>query len=89
MGMQVMGFPNLLLRARDVDDRGETVVEIIRYLCCGGQPMDVGHVLADDQGRPRFQVMAKTEDEFDLQSPVHNPFGVLKIVSAESIAKDN
>jgi hypothetical protein len=89
MGMQVLGFPNLLMRARDVDDRAETVIEIIRYLCCGGKPMDVGHVLADDQGRPRFQVIAKTEDDFDSQSPMHNSFGLLKIVSAESIAKDN
>jgi hypothetical protein len=89
MGMQVMGFPNLLLRACDVDDRADTVIDIICYLCCGGKPMDVGHVLADDQGRPRFQVIAKTEDDFDTESPMHNAFGVLKIVSAESIAKEN
>ena len=89
MGMQVLGFPNLLMRACDIDDRAETVIEIIRYLCCGGKPMDVGHVLADDQGRPRFQVIAKTEDDFETESPMHNAFGLLKIVSAESIAKDN
>jgi len=89
MGMQVMGFPNLLMRSRDFDDRGETVIEIIRYICSGGRPIDVGHVLADDEGRPRFQVVAKTDDEFDAQSPMHNPFGVLKIVSAESLAEEN
>lgn len=89
MGMQVLGFPNLLMRACDVDDRAETVIEIIRYLCCGGKPMDVGHVLADDQGRPRFQVIAKTKDDFESESPMHNALGVLKIVSAESIAKEN
>jgi hypothetical protein len=89
MGMQVMGFPNLLMRSRDIDDRAETVVEIIRYVCGGGRPIGVGHVLADDQGRPRFQVVAKTDDEFAAQSPMHNPFGQLKIVSAKSIAEDN
>jgi hypothetical protein len=89
MGMQVMGFPNLLMRSREVDDRGDTLVEIIRYICSGGRPIDVGHVLADDQGRPRFQVVAKTDDEFEAQSPIHNPFGILKIVSAKSIAEDN
>ena len=89
MGMQVMGFPNLLMRSRDIDDRGETVIEIIRYICGGGRPIGVGHVLADDQGRPRFQVVAKTDDEFEAQSPMHNPFGVLKIVSAKDIAEEN
>jgi hypothetical protein len=89
MGMQVMGFPNLLLHSPDIDDPAETVVEIIRYVCGGGRPIAVGHVLADDQGRPRFQVVAKTDDEFEPQSPMHNPFGVLKIVSAKSIAQDN
>jgi hypothetical protein len=89
MGMQVMGFPDFLMRARDIDDRAEMVVEMIRYVCCGGQPIDVGHVLADDQTRPRFQVVAKTTDEFEPESPMHNPFGVLKIESAERIAQDN
>jgi hypothetical protein len=89
MGMQVMGFPNILMRSRDIDDRAETVVEIIRYVCGVGRPIGVGHVLADDQGRPRFQVVAKTDDEFAAQSPMHNPFGQLKIVSAKSIAEDN
>ncbi|HXY35955.1 MAG TPA: hypothetical protein VEI07_17095 [Planctomycetaceae bacterium] len=89
MGMQVMGFPNLLLRSRDVDDRAETVIEIIRYICGGGRSIEVGHLLADDQGRPRFQVVAKTEDDFGSQSPLHNPCGLLKIVSAQSIAEGN
>jgi hypothetical protein len=89
MGMQVLGFPNLLMRARDVDPRGETVIELIRYICSSGRPVGVGHILADDQGHPRFQVLAKIEDEFEADSPMHNPFGVLKIESAQSIAEDN
>jgi hypothetical protein len=89
MGMQVMGFPNLRMRSREIDEQAETVVEIVRYICCGGRPIGVGHVLADDQGRPRFQVVAKTDDEFEAQSPMHNPFGVLKIVGAKSLAEDN
>ncbi len=89
MGMQVMGFPNILMRSRDVDERGETVIEIIRYICGGGRPIGVGHVLADDKGHPRFQVLAKMDDEFGAQSALHNPFGTLKIVGAKSIAEDN
>jgi hypothetical protein len=89
MGMQVMGFPNILMRSSDVDERGETVIEIIRYICGGGRPIGVGHILADDQGQPRFQVLAKLDDEFEAESAMHNPFGVLKIVSAKSIAEEN
>jgi hypothetical protein len=88
MGMHVMGFPDLLMRAADVDEQGETVVEIIRYLCGGGRPIGVGHLLADEHG-PRFQVVAITHDDLDPQSPMHNPFGRLKIVSAKDIAEAN
>lgn len=89
MGMQVLGFPNLLMRSRDVDDRAETVIEIIRYVCGGERPIGVGDILADDQGQPRFRVIAKKDDGFEAQSPMHNPFGILKIVSSKSVAEDN
>ena len=89
MGMQVLGFPNLLMRSRDVDDRAETVIEIIRYVCGGDRPIAVGDILADDQGQPRFRVIAKKDDGFEAQSPMHNPFGILKIVSSKSVAEDN
>jgi hypothetical protein len=88
MGMQVMGFPDLLMRRSDLDEQGETIIEIIRYVCGGEKPIAVGHVLADEQG-PRFQVVATTSDEFDAQSPMHNPFGRLRIVSLKDIAEGN
>ncbi len=88
MGMQVMGFPDLLMRSSDVDERGETIVEIIRYICGGDQPIDVGHLLADELG-PRFQVVTKERDEFEVGSSMHNPFGRLKIASVKDIAEGN
>jgi hypothetical protein len=86
--MRALGFPDIVMRSRDTDERGETVVEIIRYVCGGGRPIGVGDLLADEQG-PRFQVVAKTDDDFDVQSPMHNPFGRLKIVSSKSVAEGN
>lgn len=88
MGMQVMGFPDLLMRSSDVDPQGETIVEIIRYVCGGDRPIDVGHLLADELG-PRFQVVAKVWDEFETGSSMHNPYGRLKIASAKDIAEGN
>ncbi len=88
MGMQVMGFPDLLMSSSDVDAQGETIVEIIRYICAGDRPIDVGHVLADEQG-PRFRVVAKERDKFDAESSMHNPYGRLKIASMREIAEGN
>jgi hypothetical protein len=88
MGMQVMGFPDLQMRASDVDERGETIIEIIRYICRGDKPVGVGHLLLDLNG-PRFQVTASESDEFDFGSPMHNPHGRLKIVSVQEIAESN
>jgi hypothetical protein len=88
MGMHVMGFPDILMRSGDIDEQGETIIEIIRYVCGGGRPIGVGHVLADEHG-PRFQVVGRMHDDFDLQSPMHNPFGRLKIASAKDIAPGN
>jgi hypothetical protein len=88
MGMQVMGFPDISMRSCDIDEQGETIIEIIRYVCGGGRPIGVGHLLADERG-PRFQVVARTDDDLDPESPMHNPFGRLKIVSAKDIAEGN
>ncbi len=88
MGMQVMGFPDLLLRSADVDAHGEMIVDLIRYICGGDRPIDVGHILADEHG-PRFQIVAKEQDEFQADSPMHNPFGRLRMVSAKEIAEGN
>jgi hypothetical protein len=88
MGMHVMGFPDLLMRSCDIDEEGETIIEIIRYVCGSGRPIGVGHLLADERG-PRFQVVAITQDDLDPRSPMHNPFGRLKIASAKDIAEAN
>ena len=64
------------------------MIELIRYICAGSKPIGVGHLLADEQG-PRFQVVANERDEFEPQSPMHNPFGRLKMVSAKDIAEQN
>jgi hypothetical protein len=88
MGMQVLGFPDLLMRSSDIGERGETIIELIRYICGGDRPVQVGHVFADELG-PRFLVEAEVSDEFDAESPIHNPYGRLKIVSVKDIAESN
>lgn len=88
MGMHAMGLPDLSFRASDIDDEGDTVVTILRYLCESGRSVDVGHAFADERSL-RFQVVGRTKDDFDADSPMHNPFGRLKIVSVEGLAAEN
>jgi hypothetical protein len=89
MGMQAMGYPDIVMSRADADaGEGETIVEIIRYVCSSGRPVDVGHIFADERG-PRFQIVSKGSDDFDPQSTLHNPFGRLKIVSAKDVAEGN
>jgi hypothetical protein len=88
MGMHVMGYPDLVMRSADIDEHGDSLVELIRYICKGDRVVDVGHILADEVG-PRFQVAARIEDNFGATSPMHNPYGRLKIVSMKEIAEGN
>lgn len=89
MGMRAMGYPDLVMRRADAEaGDGETIVEIIRYVCGGDRPIDVGHIFADQMG-PRFQIVARDRDGFDPESQLHNPFGRLRIVSAKDVAEGN
>lgn len=89
MGMQVMGFPDLQMKTSDLDEHGDTLVELIRYMCGSERTVDVGHVLIDDQLRPRFHVASRENDEFEADSVMHNPYGRLKIVNAKDVAEGN
>jgi len=88
MGMHVLGLRDVVMQRRDVEPDGDTIIEIIRYLCSSEHAVEDGHVLADEAG-PRFQAVAISSDEFDAGSPMHNPFGRFKLVSMKDIAESN
>ena len=54
----------------------------------GDKPIGDGHLLADEQ-RLRFQATATSTDERTAGSPMHNPFGRLKLISMRDIAETN
>ena len=54
----------------------------------GDKPVDDGHVIADLNG-PRFQAFAEESEEKLAGSPMHNPFGRLRLVSMRDIAETN
>ena len=54
----------------------------------GEKQIDGGHVLVDLNG-PRFQVVTDASSGERTGSPMHNPFGRLKLVSMRDIAETN
>jgi hypothetical protein len=88
MGMHVLGLRDIIMQRADVDPEGDAIVEVIRYLAQGDKPIDHGHLLADLDG-PRFQAFAHEADQALAGSPMHNPFGRLKLVNLRDIAQTN
>jgi hypothetical protein len=88
MGMHVLGLRDIVMKRADLDEDGSDIIEMIRYLCRGEKPVDDGHVIADLNG-PRFQAFTENSPENLARSPMHNPFGRLKLVSMRHIAESN
>jgi hypothetical protein len=88
MGMHVLGLRDIVMNRTDAGKDGGEIIEVIRYLARGDKPMDHGHVIADLNG-PRFQAFVQDSPVGRAGSPVHNPFGRLKLVSMRDIAQGN
>ncbi len=88
MGMHVLGLRDIVMKRDDVEADGFDIIEVIRYLSRGEKPIDDGHVIADLNG-PRFQVFTQDSPAELAGSPMHNPFGRLKLVSVQDIAEAN
>jgi hypothetical protein len=88
MGMHVLGLRDVVMKRADAEADDFDIVEVIRYLSRGEKPVDDGHIIADLSG-PRFQAVAHDGDDGPDCSPLHNPFGRLKLVSMRDIAESN
>jgi hypothetical protein len=88
MGMHVLGLPDVVMKRADAEADGLDIVEVIRYLARGEKPVGDGHVLADLDG-PKFHAYAQDSPGKVAGSPMHNPFGQLKLVSVRDIAEAN
>ncbi len=88
MGMHVLGLREVVMQRADIEEGGFDIVEMIRYLAQGDKPVGDGHVIADLDG-PQFQAFAAESPAETADSPMHNPFGRLKLVSIKDIAGRN
>jgi hypothetical protein len=88
MGMHALGLRDVVMQRADVEYDGFDIVEVIRYLARGDKPIGDGHVIADLDG-PCFQAFATESLAGSAASPMHNPFGRLKLVSIKYVAGQN
>ncbi len=88
LGMHVLGLRNVVMKRADLESGDFDIIEVIRYLCQGEKPVADGHLLADLRG-PRFQVFEEECMEMPADSPMHNPFGCLRLVTVRDIAESN
>jgi hypothetical protein len=88
MGMHVLGLRDIVMSRADVERGGFDIVEVMRFLARGDKPVDDGHVIADLNG-PRFRAFTQDSPKELAGSPMHNPFGRLKLVSMGDIAQTN
>jgi hypothetical protein len=87
-GLHVLGLRDVVMKPADAVADGFDIVEVVRYLCRGDKPVGDGHVLADLNG-PRFQAFTQDSAPGLVGSPLHNPFGRLKLVNMRDIAETN
>jgi hypothetical protein len=88
LGMHVLGLRDVVMKRSDAEADDFDIVEVIRYLARGEKPIENGHVIADLSG-PRFHAFTEDSAEGPVGSPMHNPFGRLKLVSTRDIAEAN
>jgi hypothetical protein len=88
MGMHVMGLPEIVMRRSDIEPDGDAMIDVMRYLCHTDHPIEDGHLVGDEDG-PQFRATLTHGDKMDADSPMHNPFGRLKLVSMKDIAESN
>jgi hypothetical protein len=87
IGMHVLGLRDIVLKRADFE-RGFDIVELIRYMVRGDKPVEDGHIIADMNG-PWFRCFAEDGDPKIVGTPMHNPFGRLRLVELRNIASKN
>jgi len=88
VGMHVLGLPDLQMPPEDIGAGGAVLLEMIQYLCSRTKNVGNGHVIADLDG-PRFVVSAIKDKKIPPHSPMHNPWGRLRLIMASDISERN
>jgi hypothetical protein len=87
IGMHVLGLRDIILKRADVE-KGFDIVDLIRYMVRGEKPVGNGHIVADVNGS-WFSCRAEDGNPRMVGTPMHNPFGRLRLVELRHIASNN
>lgn len=86
MGMHALGFREIVMSRADADKFD--IIEVIRYVSSGDKPIQDGDMVADLNG-PRFQISLLDSPDKLAGSPMHNPFGRMRLKSMRDVAETN
>jgi hypothetical protein len=88
VGLHVLGLPDLQMRPEDIGDEGAVMIEMIQYLCSRQKKLGRGHIVADLNGA-RFVVSTLKDTKLPKHSPMHNPWGRLRLTTTKEISERN
>ena len=88
MGMHVLGLRDIVMKRADAESDEFGIIDVVRYMARSEKPVGDGHILADLTG-PRFRASAADSPQQLAGSPMHNPFGRLRLVAMRDIAEAN
>jgi hypothetical protein len=85
--MHILGLRDIVLKRADVE-KDYDIVELIRSMVRDDKQIGDGHILADVNGH-WFSCCAEDGDPRVVGTPMHNPFGRLRLVKLRHIASKN
>ncbi len=88
MGMRVLGKPDIVMELSDVDDDCKIIIDVIRYICREDTPVRNGRKRMGLAG-PGFRVQSARADGLKCSSPMHNPFGRVKLTPIQDTTHHN
>ncbi len=78
-GLHAFGFPDIVLHRTNPFEGSATLIEFARFVSARGQAVDEGFIYQPESG-PKYKVERYTPDDFKPTSPIHNPFGRIRLV---------
>jgi hypothetical protein len=87
VGMHVLGLRDIVLKRGDLEEDWD-IVELIRSMVRDDRQIGNDHIYADVNG-PWFSCSAEDGDVRMFGTPMHNPFGRLRLVKLQHIASKN
>ena len=84
----VLGLRDIVMKRADAESDEFGIIDVVRYMARGEKPVGDGHILADLTG-PRFRAATADSPQQLAGSPMHNPFGRLRLVAMRDIAEAN